>query len=66
MSVAKTIEIISGSSTSLEDAVRQGIAKASETVNGISGAWVKDTEVAVSDNRVTEWRVRLKITFVVK
>ena len=66
MSVAKTIEIISGSSTSFEDAVRQGIAKASETVNGIQGAWVKDTEVGVSDNRVTEWRVRLRITFVVK
>ena len=66
MAVAKTIEIISGSSTSFEDAVKQGIAKASETVDGIQGAWVKDTEVAVSDNHVTEWRVRLRITFVVK
>ena len=66
MSVAKTIEIISGSSTSFEDAVKQGIAKASETVDGIQGAWVKDTEVAVSDNQVTEWRVRLRVTFVVK
>jgi dodecin len=66
MAVAKTIEIISGSNTSFEDAVKQGITKASETVNGISGAWVKDTEVSVSGNQVTEWRVRLKITFVVK
>jgi flavin-binding protein dodecin len=66
MAVAKTIEIISGSSTSFEDAVRQGIAKASESVDGIQGAWVKDAEVGVSGNQVTEWRVRLRITFVVK
>ena len=66
MAVAKTIEIISTSNTSFEDAVRQGIAKASETVDGIQGAWVKDTEVGVSDNHVSEWRVRLKVTFVIK
>jgi dodecin len=66
MAVAKTIEIISSSSTSFEDAVKQGVAKASETVDSIQGAWVKDTEVGVSGNQVTEWRVRLKITFVVK
>ena len=66
MAVAKTIEIISTSNTSFEDAVRQGIAKASETVDGIQGAWVKDTEVGVSDNHVSEWRGRLKGTFVIK
>ena len=66
MAVAKTIEIISSSTSSFEDAVKQGIAKASETVDGIQGAWVKDTEVGVSGNHVTEWRVRLKITFVIK
>ena len=66
MAIAKTIEIIAGSSASFEDAVRQGIAKASETVEGIQGAWVKDTEVSVNGNQVTEWRVRLRITFVVK
>lgn len=66
MAVAKTIEIISTSSTSFEDAVKQGVAKASETVDGVQGAWVKDTEVAVSGNQVSEWRVRMKITFLVK
>ena len=65
MAVAKTIEIISSSSESIEAAIRDGIAKASETVKGIEGAWVQDTKVIVSDNRVTEWRVSLKITFVV-
>ena len=57
MAVAKTIEIISSSSEGIEAAVRDGIAKASETVNGIEGAWVQDTKVIVRDNKVAEWRV---------
>ena len=65
MAVAKTIEIISTSSEGIEAAIRDGIAKASETVKGIEGAWVQDTKVLVRDNRVAEWRVTLKITFVV-
>jgi len=65
MAVAKTIEIISSSPESIEAAVREGIAKAAETVNGIEGAWVQDTKVIVRDNRVAEWRVTLKVTFVV-
>jgi len=65
MTVAKTIEIISSSTEGFEAAIRDGIAKASETVKGIEGAWVQDTKVIVSDNRVTTWRVTLKISFVV-
>jgi dodecin len=65
MAVAKTIEIVSTSSEGIEAAIRDGIAKASETVKGIEGAWVQDTKVIVRDNRVAEWRVTLKITFVV-
>jgi len=65
MSVAKTIEIISSSTTSIEDAIRDGIAKASETVKGIEGAWVKDTKMVVNNAKVTEWRVTLAVTFIV-
>jgi flavin-binding protein dodecin len=65
MAVAKTIEIVSTSSESIDAAIRDGIAKASETVKGIEGAWVQDTKVIVRDNKVAEWRVTLKITFVV-
>ncbi|HMI41473.1 MAG TPA: dodecin family protein [Sphingomicrobium sp.] len=66
MSVAKTVEIVSSSTGGIEAAIREGIAKASETVKGIEGAWVKDTELVVRDGKVTEWRVRLAVTFVVK
>jgi dodecin len=66
MSVAKVIEIIAGSKNSFEDAVKQGVARASETVNGITSAWVKDQSVIVERGKVTEYRVTLKVTFVLK
>lgn len=65
MAVAKSIEVISSSTSGIDDAVRSGIAKVGETVNGIQGAWVKGTKVVVTDNAVTEWRVTLKVTFLV-
>lgn len=65
MSVAKTVEIISSSTESIEAAVRDGIAKAGETIHGIEGAWIKGTKAIVRDNKVAEWRVTLKITFVI-
>ncbi|RYG95311.1 MAG: dodecin domain-containing protein, partial [Alphaproteobacteria bacterium] len=46
--------------------VSSGIAKAGETVHGIEGAWVKDTKVTVRDGKISEWRVILSITFLVK
>jgi flavin-binding protein dodecin len=66
MSVAKTIEIIASSKDGIEAAIRDGIAKASESVEGIESAWVQGTQAIVSGNRVTEWRVQLKVTFLVK
>jgi len=65
MAVAKTIEIIAGSSNGIEDAVRTGLAKAAESVDNIEGAWVKDTKVVVQDGAVAEWRVTLAVTFIV-
>lgn len=64
MSVAKVIEIIASSPKSFEDAVRQGVAKASESIQGISGAWVQDQSVVVEGGKVTAYRVALKLTFV--
>ena len=65
MAIAKTIEIIAASTTSIEDAVKQGIAKAGETVKKIEGFWVKDIKGVVRNNAVTEWRVILALTFIV-
>lgn len=66
MSVAKVIEIISSSKVSFDDAVKKGVAKASETVSGIAGAWVKDQSVEVSNGKVTAYRVTMKVTFLLK
>lgn len=65
MSVAKVTEIIASSPNSVEDAVREGVKRASKTIKGITGVWVKDTKATVSDGAITEWRCTLKITFVV-
>ena len=64
MSVAKVTEIISESSKSFDDAVGNGIARASKTLKGIKGAWVADQKVTVSDGKIDSYRVVLKVTFV--
>ncbi|MDH4328810.1 MAG: dodecin family protein [Nitrospira sp.] len=64
MSVAKIIEISSDSPTSFEDAIVQGITRASKTLHGIKSAWVKEQHVVVENNKVVLYRVDLKITFV--
>lgn len=64
MSVAKVLEITATSSESFEDAIKQGIQKASETVRNIKGAWVKEQNVQVENGAVTGYRVDLKVTFV--
>ena len=64
MSVAKVIEISSESPKSFEDAIVQGIARASKTIHGIKSAWVKEQHVVVENGKVTLYRVDLKMTFV--
>lgn len=66
MSIAKTSEISASSSKSFEEAIRKGIKKMSETVHNIEGAWVKEQKVVVKKGEVTDYRVTMKVTFVVK
>ncbi|HEY9093193.1 dodecin family protein [Parasphingorhabdus sp.] len=64
MSIAKVTEVISSSTVSMEDAVKSGIERASKTIEGISGVWVKDTKATIKNNKIEEWRLTLAITFV--
>ncbi len=64
MAVAKVIELSATSNVSFEDAIRQAIEKANETVRNIKGAWVKEQQVTVENGQVSGYRVDLKITFV--
>ena len=66
MSVARIIEVNAASKTSMGDAVKVGLKKTSETVKNIKGAWVNEIKVVTDDGgNVTEWRVNLRISFVV-
>lgn len=65
MSVAKIIELTSTSEVSFEDAVKQGVARAAETIDDITGAWVKDHSVHVSGGEITEYKVNMTVTFMV-
>ena len=66
MSVARVTEISSSSKKSFEDAVEKGIERANETLDNIEGAWVQDMKVTCKGGKIDEYRVNLKVTFVLK
>ena len=66
MSVAKVTEIIASSPKSFDDAVDQGVARACKTLKNVRSAWVQDQNVSVEGDKITEYRVTLKVTFVLK
>jgi len=67
MTVAKVIEVSASSKTSVEDAVRTGLKKVAGTVKGIQGAWVNETKVVTDgEGNITEWRVNMRVTFLVQ
>ena len=66
MSIAKVSEITSASSESFEDAVRKGIKRFGKTVDNVQGAWIKEQKVVVEDGKISEYRVTMAVTFVLK
>ncbi|MEM1391563.1 MAG: dodecin family protein [Pseudomonadota bacterium] len=66
MAVARVTEIIAGSKKSFDDAIAKGLKRANKTLSGVSGAWVKDQSIILDDGEVQEYRVVLKVTFVLK
>jgi flavin-binding protein dodecin len=66
MSVARVTEIIAASPKSFEDAIQVGIARANKTLQNVRSAWVENQKVEIEDGRIKEYRVELKVTFVLK
>jgi hypothetical protein len=66
MSVARVTELISSSRKSFEDAIKQGIDRATKTLKGVTGAWVDNQKVVVEKGKIKEYRVNMKVTFVLK
>ena len=64
MSVARVTELSGKSETSFEDAINQAVARATKTLRGVEGAWVKDMNVSIENGNITGYRVNLEITFV--
>ncbi len=64
MSVARVTEITAASPKSFEDAINKGLKRANETLDHIEGAWVKEMKVVVKDGKVDQYRVNMKLTFV--
>ena len=63
MAVAKVTEIIASSKDSFEDAVNEGVKRATKTLKGVTSAWVQDQQVVVKNDKIKEYRVNLKVTF---
>jgi len=66
MSVARVIEISSTSEKGFEDAVNQGITRASQTLRQIKGAWIKEQSVDIEGGKITRYKVNLMVTFVLE
>ena len=66
MSVARVTEIIASSKKSFEDAVEEGVKRATDTLKNVESAWVQDQKVVVRGGKIAEYRVNLKVTFVLE
>ncbi len=66
MSVARVIELSATSDQGFEEAINQGIERATNTLRNVESAWVKDMNVEIENNQVTVYRVNLAITFVLE
>ena len=66
MSVARTTEIVASSSKSFEDAFEAGIKRACKTLDNVTGAWIQDQDAEIKNGKIKEYRVRMKVTFVLK
>ena len=64
--VAKVIELTASSPKSIEDAMENGIRRADSTLDQVEGAWVQDIKCIVKNGKVAEWRVNMKVTFLLK
>ncbi len=64
MSVAKVIEISSSSTKSFEDAIEQGLQRAESSLNNVKGAWIAEQKVDFADGKISNYRVIMRVTFV--
>lgn len=64
MSVARVTEITASSKKSFQDAIEEGIERASKTLKNVEGAWIQDQKIVVEDGKIVAYRVNMKVTFI--
>lgn len=64
MAVARVTELISASKQSFEDAIQAGVARAVKTLKNVEGVWVSNQKCVIKDGKISEYRVNLKVTFI--
>lgn len=66
MSVARVTELSATSQTSFEDAIQEAVSRATSTLRGVEGAWIKDMNVLIQDGNITGYKVNMEVTFVLE
>jgi flavin-binding protein dodecin len=66
MSVARVTELIAASKKSFEDAIQVGVSRAVKTLKNVEGVWVANQKCVIKDGKIFEYRVNLKVTFVLQ
>jgi flavin-binding protein dodecin len=66
MSVARVTELSATSETSFEDAINEAVARATKTLRGVEGAWVKDQNVLIEDGNIVGYKVNVEVTFLLE
>ena len=66
MTVARVTEITASSEKSFKDAIEGGISRACKTLQNVKGAWIQDQKVVIQDDKIVEYRVTMKVTFILK
>ena len=66
MSVARITELSATSDTSFEDAIKQAVTRATSTLRGVEGAWIKDQSILIEDGNIVGYKVNVEVTFVLE
>ena len=66
MSIARVTEISATSGKSFEDAINKGMARATKTLRGVSGAWIKEQKLRVEKNKIVSYQVNMMVSFILE
>ncbi len=66
MSIARVTEVIARSTKSFDDAIQDGVERATQTLENVTSVWIQDQTLDIKDNKIVGYKVAMKVTFVLK